>query len=439
MAIYEVELYTPHSAQLVFHRCTARFICMNCGRRFGKTVASANEMCKFACECDNTLSWWVAPTYKQARIAFRMMKKALQPLLTRSSENELRLELINGAVIECRSADKPDNLRGEGVHFMVLEEAAMLPAVLWYEVLRPMLSDTNGRAVFISTPKGRNWFYTIFQRGLDPEYPEYASFTFPTSANPYVPQEEIEAARRDMPEDSFRQEYLAVFLEESAGVFRNIDKCIYGDYREEEPLADHMYFAGWDVAKYLDFSVLTILDAMTRRVVYWWRSNKIDYTFQMDEVEGAIRKYGAYLLQDVTGVGDPIFEQMQKRDLTVQPYLFTNASKEALVKHLQLDFQNQSIGIPNIEVMLAELRQFEYKFNPTTRTITYGAPDGAHDDTVISLALSSYAAGKPSIPLIGDDKPKPKPPIQLEEVELHIEEDRRDPFAYAERHGYYDY
>src|ERR1700738_3924534 len=99
MAVYEVQLYSPHAGQQVFHNCTARFITMNCGRRFGKTISAANEMCKFACEHDDTLSWWVAPTVRQAKIAYRQMKKALAPLTIKPNDSELRIVLINGAII----------------------------------------------------------------------------------------------------------------------------------------------------------------------------------------------------------------------------------------------------------------------------------------------------------------------------------------------------
>jgi hypothetical protein len=402
---------------------------MNCGRRFGKTIAAANEVCKFACEHENTLSWWVAPTYRQARIAYRQMKKALAALTIRSSDAELRIELINGSVIECRSADNPDNLRGEGLHMLVVEEAAMLPAKTWYEILRPMLSDTNGRAVFISTPKGRNWFYEIFQRGLDPLRTEYASFTFPTSVNPYVPAEEIENARQDLPEDTFRQEYLAEFLEESAGVFRGIDACIYGEYIAEEPQPGHQYFMGWDVAKYHDFSVMTVIDAFTNRVVYFYRTNQTSYEVQIKKAAEIANRYNAYVLQDVTGVGDPILESL-KALVGADGYLFTNASKKILVEHLQLAFQHRTISIPNIAVLIAELRVFEYKFNPVTRVVTYGAPDNAHDDCVISLALAYFAAARPHVPLQGDNGDETVIEVPtIEEIASY------DPFEWADSHN----
>lgn len=402
----------------------------------GKTMFASNEMCSFALENNDTLSWWVAPIYRQAKIAYRMMRKALADVTVRHSDTELRLELINGSIIECRSADNPDNLRGEGIYFMVLEEAAMLPSKLWYEVLRPMLSGTNGRAVFISTPRGRNWFYDVYVRGQDPLYPDWWSITLPTSENPFIPASEIEEARRDLPEDVFRQEYLAAFLAESAGVFRNIDACIYGPYTELPYNPRHSYMMGWDVAKYQDFSVITVMDATIMQVVYWWRSNHIDYTFQLSQVATVAKRYAAYVLMDVTGVGNPLLEQLQKTHglgNMAEGFLFTNTSKKILVEDLALGFQNVALHIPQIEVMIAEIRQTEYKFTPT-RQIYYGAPDGAHDDCMISLALAYHASARPRVPLSG---------YEAEQNEIEVptikELAQVDPFSWASQHGYMDY
>jgi hypothetical protein len=104
----------------------------------------------------------------------------------------------------------------------------MIPADVWHYVLRPTIAQTLGWAVFVSTPKGRNWFYDLYTRGLDPAEPDYAALSFPSSASPYFPASELEDARRTLPEDVFRQEYEACFLEDSAGVFRGVDACLIG-------------------------------------------------------------------------------------------------------------------------------------------------------------------------------------------------------------------
>lgn len=394
----KVRLYAPHQGQMPIHQSKARFRVVTCGRRWGKTLLGCNELAKFACEHNKKLLAWVAPTYRQTKIAYRLIKAALQPIIAHSSDSELLIELVNGSRMMFCSSDNYDALRGFGIHFLVLDECPWIHEKAWTEVLRPTLSDTRGYALFLGTPKGRNFFYTLYQRGIDPAYPDWESFTAPTSTNPYIPKDEIEAAKAELPEMVYQQEYLAVFLNESAGVFTGIDACVAGDVAEPAPHTD--YVLGWDVAKYQDYSVLTVINTSTMHVDYWERSNQIDYAVQLDHVVAlAVRYHHAYILQDSTGVGDPLLEQLQRRGLHADGYLFTNASKKILIETLALGLQHRSVTFPDLPILLQELRQMEYSMTPG-RLITYNAPHGSHDDTVISLALAYYAAVRPSGPVL---------------------------------------
>lgn len=427
----KVQLYTPHAGQLPVHKSKARFKVVPCGRRFGKTLLGCNELAKFSCEHSKKLGGWVAPTYRQTKIAYGLLKTALKPIIAHTSDSELIIELVNGSRMMFCSSDNYDALRGFGIHFLVLDECADVNEKAWTEVLRPTLSDTRGKALFLGTPKGRNFFYTLYQRGLDPEYPDWESFTAPTSANPYIPRSEIEAAKSELPEMVYQQEYLAVFLAESAGVFTGIDACVAGEF--VEPQKDCSYVIGWDVAKYKDYSVLTVINTSTMHVDYWERSNQVDYTVQLGKVVMLAEKYNhAYVLQDSTGVGDPLLEQLQRRGLRADGYLFTNASKKILIETLAVGLQHGSLTFPDLPILIQELRQMEYTMTPS-RLVQYSAPQGAHDDTVMSLALAYYAAASPRVPLAGEPEPKapePEPPL-IDEIRRL----QRDPFAYVEQLG----
>ena len=389
-----VQLYTPHEGQIAIHESTARFKTVNCGRRFGKTLCGVNEELKFALENADVMCWWVAPTYKQSKIAYRLMRRALSEILSGKNEQELRLELINGSVIECRSTDKPDNLRGEGLHFLVVEEAAMIPDSTWFGVLRPMLSDTNGRAMFISTPKGRNWFYVMYQRGLDPLQTEYESFTRPSSANPYIDPEEIEQAREDLPEDYFEQEYMAVFRDNASAAFKEIDGCIAGELRLPQPGV--IYEIGYDVAKHKDFSVMTVFNTHTQHVDAYYRINNTDYTAQVETLyELSLAYNNAHVLMDCTGVGAAVMEMVAAKGIAVDGYLYTNTSKDKLISELIVGIQHRAFSFPDIPILVSELRGMQIKYSPS-RLIQYEAPSGGTDDFVNSLGLA-YHAGKASI------------------------------------------
>jgi len=119
--------------------------------------------------------------------------------------------------VQVRSADDPQSLRGEGLDFVVLDECAYMKAEAWTEALRPALSDRQGGALFISTPRGLNWFHALWLRGQDPTQSEWCSWRFKTSDNPFISPEEIEAARGDLLSRIFMQEYEANFLEDNPG------------------------------------------------------------------------------------------------------------------------------------------------------------------------------------------------------------------------------
>lgn len=398
-----VRLYAPHSDQLRLHRSHARFRVCPCGRRFGKTLACANEISKFALEHAYTNSVWIAPVYRQCKVVYRLLKRALREAIVYTSDTELRIELLKGSVIEFYSATNPDSIRGNKFHFVVMDECADIHEDVWFKVIRPTLSDTNGRVIFIGTPKGRNWFFRLFIKGNDPLETDYESFTFPTSANPFIPRKEIEAAQQDLPEAVYEQEYLAVFHEESAGVFRGIDKCFEGDIQEViekslyisvPPRPGFTYVMGWDVAKYNDFSVMNILNADTMHIDAWFRTNMVDYTEQIKRARTLTELYNdAFVLMDSTGVGDPVLEMVRAAGMTADGYLYTNASKKMLIEELQITIEHRGMTFPNIPIQTGELRTMQYKLSPS-RFITYEAPKGFHDDCCNSLALAKHAAGR---------------------------------------------
>jgi phage terminase large subunit len=191
---------------------TTRFRVVVAGRRFGKTHLAIRELCYHAKEPGREV-WYIAPSYKMAKnIVWRKLKQRLQDLkwVKKHNETELTIQLVNGSTISLKGADNYDSLRGVGLDFIVLDEFADIAPDAWYETLRPTLSDKQGRALFIGTPKGiGNWAYEIYQNSIDND--NWQSYTFTTIEGGNVPAEEIEQARRDLDERTFRQEYMATF------------------------------------------------------------------------------------------------------------------------------------------------------------------------------------------------------------------------------------
>ena len=202
-----------------------RFRVVIAGRRFGKTHLAIRELCYHAKDPGKEV-WYVAPSYKMAKnIVWRKLKNKLQDLnwIKKHNETELTIQLINGSTIALKGADNYDSLRGVGLDFIVLDEFADIAPDAFYETLRPTLSDKQGRALFIGTPKGiGNWAYEIYQNALDNE--NWRSYTFTTIDGGNVPAEEIEQAKRDLDERTFRQEYLATFETFTGRIYYAFDR-----------------------------------------------------------------------------------------------------------------------------------------------------------------------------------------------------------------------
>ena len=208
------------SPQLAITQAQQRFRVVIAGRRFGKTHLSVRELCKAASIPEKEV-WYVAPTYKQAKmIVFKKLRKKLQSLrwVSKINETSLSFELKNGSTISLKGADNYDSLRGVGLDFLVMDEFADIEPEAWFETLRPTLADTMGKALFIGTPKGMNWAKDLFDMAA--EYPEeWASFQYTTEQGGNVSIEEIEAARRSLDERTFNQEFRGTFETFSGRIF----------------------------------------------------------------------------------------------------------------------------------------------------------------------------------------------------------------------------
>lgn len=216
-----------HPAQAQILSDKHRFRVVNCGRRFGKTTLAVEEI-KCVALYKNARIAYIAPTFQQARdIAWQMLVKELKPILTKpANETRLELEVKNskGGVshISLRGWEAIETLRGQYFDFIVIDEVASMRNfnIYWQEVVRPTLTDTKGQAMFISTPKGFNHFYDLFNTKDE----DYKSFHFSTYDNPFIPKEEIDKAAKEIPEDRFAQEYLADFRKTEGLVYKQFSR-----------------------------------------------------------------------------------------------------------------------------------------------------------------------------------------------------------------------
>lgn len=390
-----------HSTQAEVSEDNARFKVLAAGRRWGKTRLGVYLCLKVAIEGGR--AWWVAPSYPIASVGWRdLTQLARQIPETIIREGDRIVRMPGGGWVQIKSADNPDSLRGEGLDFVVLDECAFMREAAWTQALRPALSDRQGGALFISTPKGRGWFWYAYQRGLDGDG-LWRSWRYPTSANPYIEPSEIDIAQSGLPERVFAQEYMAEFLEDAGGVFRRVADATIASPQERAAFridADgkvgkqHGYVIGVDWGKQADFTVLAVLDCDTAELVYMDRFNQIDYALQRRRLFALCERFTPYaVIAERNSMGEPIIEQLERDGLPVQPFLTTNASKAEAIDALALAFERGELKIIPDRVLISELQSYEATRLPSGM-LRYGAPEGMHDDCVMALAMAWQAMAK---------------------------------------------
>lgn len=389
----DVTLPALHPSQRTVRDHPARFKALACGRRWGKTRLGV-ALCVEA-GLSGRRAWWVAPSYKVGNVGWRQLTRlAVQIPGVQVLKAERTIEFPGGGEVAVRSADNPDSLRGEGLDLVVMDECAFIQEDAWSEALRPALADRQGRAVFISTPKGRNWFWRVFQRGQMGE-DSYASWQMPTSDNPYIDPAEVEAARAGMPDRIFRQEFLAEFLDDAGGVFRGVVQAATAAALERG-VAGGQYAIGVDWGKSADFTALAVVDVGARALVHLDRFNQIDYAVQVGRLKALSERFKPFVVTaERNSMGDPLIEQLMRDGLPVQPFLTTNATKAAAMDALALAFERSEIRVIPDPVLIGELQAYEMERLPSGM-FRYSAPEGMHDDTVMALALAWQACARPA-------------------------------------------
>jgi hypothetical protein len=365
-----IELPTPHLNQKKILDAERRFVVVMCGRRFGKSELSQILIIKEALNGGQVA--YITPTYGLAQVFFERLTKVLP---FKSNISKLKIYCPNEGSIEFFTGERLDNLRGRKFHLVIVDEAAFIPDLEdgWNNSIRPTLTDFEGKAVFLSTPRGKNFFYSLFMKQGENDW---QSFKFSTYDNPHINPREIDDARIQLPEVVFEQEYLANPSENSANPFGNafIKRCV-------KPIsAQPIVCYGIDLAKSVDYTVIIGLDK-DGNVAYFDR-------FQMDwhnTKETIKRLPPAPIVVDSTGVGDPILEDLMREGVNIEGLKFTSQSKQQLMEGLASAIQQGRIGFPE-GVIVDELDVFEYQF--TSHGVRYSAPSGFHDDTVMALALA---------------------------------------------------
>lgn len=380
-----------HPAQREIESSPARFKAVACGRRFGKTLYGQRDLIPDMIRGFPVA--WFAPDYKRIREVWEEISTTLKPLIKSKNKSEWVIRLYGGGFMDFWSLkDNEDAGRSRKYKRIIIDEAAICDNLetVWESAIRATLTDYEGTATLLSSPKGRNFFQTAFDRGRsdDPRWKDWASFHFPTERNPYIKPSEIETAKGELPDRVFRQEYLAEFLENSGGVFQFVRECIDKTRLKNLPFDPrNAYVVGVDLARLEDFTVICVLDRSGRQV-HFQRLNRTGWQAQCELIAMISRRFRAPVILDATGVGDPIHESLQIMGIDAVPFVISGATKVPLIDALALAIEQKHVTLMDIDIQTSELLAYQYEMRG--RTIKMSAPEGMHDDTVIALALANH-------------------------------------------------
>lgn len=368
----------------------SREVLMRAGRRFGKS-----ELCSYLALREilqeNKRVWVVAPNYSLSEIIFNTVAGWIGQILTPSQSYKISknptpsIEVMNGSILEVKSAENPTSLLGRSTDLVILDEAARLPQYLWERYIYPTTHERQGKIVYISTPIGKNWFYDKEKELGD------AAFHFTSRDNPYLPEGEWEKAKSKTAEVTFQQNYMAEYMSDANSVFPNVEQIIQEGI-EDGPKTEGFYVMGVDIGRRSDASAIIIVERYTHKVVYVESFKGADYALQKEHIMALSQKYNnAKIVIESTGTADAVYQDLLRSGALVDEYRTAGHNKAQLIEKLALYVDQQAILIPDHEELKQEMKDYMvYPSESGSGFNKYKGRGKKPDDIVIALALAVW-------------------------------------------------
>jgi len=395
----EVHLPPLHPTQAAIWADPARFKVVCCGRQWGKTLLGAATAVGEASQGED---WqWVAPSFPIGEIGWRVITdlSAQIPGVNISGRPIYRITFPTGGSLQLRSADNPDSLRGPTLNGLVMDEAAVANPAAW-PILRPTLSVRRGKALFISTPKGLNWFHDLWQMGGVRD--GWAHWQVPSKDNPWLPDEDVEEARATMSSLMFSQEYLAEFISTGSGLFqspwlrRYFERMVGDDHffmlGEENAIERssckvfHTVDLAWSTAEDADFTCISTWAVTPKRHLVLWNVDRGHYEGPdvVRQMDIAVKRFGGYLVAERATRQMNILQEAERMGLPVKE---VKADKDKVSRALPATAWVESgrVWFPTAGMA---------PWWPACEEEMLAFPAGRHDDFVDTLAYAVQEAGR---------------------------------------------
>ena len=359
-------------------------------RGSGKTLLAENMMLFWLLNSPNQKGGWFSPVYNQAKSVYDAIVEAANAIITQSNRQDLNITFINGSSLKFLSSDNPDSIRGFRFNYIVIDECAFHKETAINTVILPTLNPNGKKCLYVSTPRGKNHFYGLYTKGLDKDS-DTVSYRIPLTECPYVNQSLVDEARKSLPPDVFKQEYLAEFTDASSEVFVGIDKVasigIYDRSRRQDA------FIGIDTGLTSDMSVLTVMSPVGR--VLWIENLNQDnlntIANKFIDIMNDFNIVGGYI--ETNGVGRGTADLIIPKFRKVREFNTNQDNKTEMVRKLIADIESLTVDLPSIDLcpqLHRELADYTYKLSPNGK-LSFTHPSGGHDDFVDSLLLANYS------------------------------------------------
>ena len=386
--------FSPHQGQTrVINTIVGtpeKYITVVSPRQQGKSLLLVNLILYYGINVKGCKIGVIAPIYSQARKLMEDLYEAIKNSgiveATNFSNHEIKLK--TGSKIYFRSSEREDGLRGYTFDYLFLDEAAYQTEDAWKRAIQPTALVHGKKVVLFSTPRGKDWFHDLYQMGQDASVPSHASVRMEQYDNPYINKEEVEAAKRALPDAIFRAEYLGEFLEGESQVFQNFNARAFDRF----PNSVGKCYIGVDLAQTGDYTVAVVMDS-SGSVVEIYRDNNKEWETMQTRIIQLAQKYNATVMLETNSMGSVVLEAIKKRYQDTHGFNTSNQSKRDIVESLILGFNEGSVRIPSATLypeLHRELEVFEMSYNPQTRSVKYAARPPFHDDIVIALCIANW-------------------------------------------------
>ena len=378
---------------------TGRVVVVKSRRQVGKSTLISNLLLYFAINYSNTKNYCVSPTLKQGKNIYRSIVNATvkSGIIKTRNATELTITLINGSTINFKSAEQKDSLRGETVSgILCIDECAYISDEV-YNIIRPWTDFHRAVTLMVSTPFIKSgFFFQYYNYGLNNENNcvsiDWADEKYREDLETILPPEKLDEYRRILPKNVFLTEYMAQFLDDEGSVFTDFSDCL--KFNKIQP-ADKLYCGiDWANGYEGDDTVLSMFN-QKGQMVYLTYFNKLSTLKQIEHIYNRLEPYLKQIVviaSESNSIGTPYTDMLKNKSqiLTrvIKEFNTSNTSKNAIVQKMQVALEQKSITLLPDEKLKQQFGYFTAEYNPTTRNVSYTAPQGLHDDIVMATLLA---------------------------------------------------